>query len=171
MPTNTYTAIASVTLSATASEVVFSALPQTFRDLIVVSAIRTLATNTNGIGLNLHLNGDLTAGNYSYVSIEAGSNGIRSLSGADPYIARINSSQSSNTDLTTVTIQVMDYSQTNKHKTSISRSSGKDGVSDFALTAHASRWANTSAVTSLRLTSSNNDFPSGCTFNLFGVIA
>lgn len=164
-------AIANITLQSNSSEVVFSGIPNTYRDLIIVGAVRSVATNTNGIALNMTFNGDLTASNYAFVSMEGGTNGTRSLSGADAYIARINSSQSSNVDLTTVMIQIMDYTQTNKHKAAISRSSGKDGASDFGLTIHGYRWSNTNPITSVRLASGNGDFPAGVSFSLYGRIA
>jgi hypothetical protein len=119
--------------------------------------------------MKIQFNSDTTATNYSFVSMESGNNGVRSLSGADNYIARLNSSQSSNTDRGTIQISVLDYSATNKHKSGLSRTAGKDGAADFGNCAHAFRWANTNAITSLRLLSGNNDFASGATFSLYGV--
>ena len=158
MPTSTYTPIASVTLSASASEVVFSGLPQTYRDLILVVTGTATATMTFGV----QFNGD-TANNYTYVEMTGDGSSASSSSGSlsQALVGRFTTSQSVST------AQIMDYSATDKQKTVL----GRGGASNELVRASASRWANTAAVTSIRVVPLSNSFASGCTFNLFGVIA
>ena len=158
MPTTTYTPIASVTLSASASEVVFSGLPQSFRDLILVVTGTATATMTFGV----QFNGD-TANNYTYVEMTGDGSSASSSSGSlsQALVGRFTTSQSVST------AQIMDYSATDKQKTVL----GRGGASNELVRASASRWANTAAVTSIRVVPLSNSFASGTTFNLFGVIS
>jgi hypothetical protein len=60
--------------------------------------------------------------------------------------------------------QWMDYSATDKHKTSLGRANSITGEAGMT----ASRWKNTAAINSLTILAS---FASGNTFSLYGVIA
>jgi hypothetical protein len=73
----------------------------------------------------------------------------------------------STTVLMQMMMQIQDYSQTDKHKTSLIRTD----LSSLGTQAQANRWANTNAITSISLLASGSNFTSGSTFNLFGVIA
>ena len=63
----------------------------------------------------------------------------------------------------------MDYSATDKHKTFLTRIADKGGYGDYVVAA-ASRWANTSTVTSVTVFGTAN-FQIGNTFNLYGIAA
>jgi hypothetical protein len=66
---------------------------------------------------------------------------------------------------TNQTIQIMDYSATDKHKTILGR-----GNADGAYTiATANRWANTSAVTSVTLYAAGDAWASGTTVSIYGI--
>jgi len=159
--TNTYTPIASVTLSASTSEIVFSGLPQTFRDLILVSN----GNVTSSLTTRLRFNGD-AGSNYNYVSA-AGDNGGGTYSVAATNTGIIPLPDFADNGAFQHIYQIMDYSQTNKHKTVLVRA----GVSGTSPNMVAGRWANSAAVTSLSITASANAYTSGSTFTLFGVIA
>lgn len=168
MPTTTYTPIASVTLSASASEVVFSGLPQTFRDLILVVEASTTAS---GVTLDIRFNGD-TGSNYSAVEMGGRNNGTYSSAGTDVYFRVLGNTFGTLPFQTTM--QIMDYSQTDKQKTALIRSSSYDtSLSSYLVKAVAGRWGSTSAVTSISLASlfNSRSFAAGSTFNLYGVIA
>jgi hypothetical protein len=159
MPTNTYTPIASVTLSATASEVVFSGLPQTFRDLIVVAQFITGA-NAN---IRLRANGD-TASNYSTVRMYGGPGPDVGSDTLTTTYANIESGET-NTQQNSIIINAMDYSATDKHKTFLVR-----GNQNY-VSAYANRWASNTAINSLQIFPDTSSFSSGSTFTVFGVIA
>jgi hypothetical protein len=152
MPTPTYTLIDSVTLGSSASSVTFSSIDQTFGDLVLVFS---------GTGLNnsyyIEFNADATSSNYSYVRMVAFAS-PGSGSGAFPQVGSIDNVIGNNIS------QIMDYSATDKHKTTISRAN----FSDYTLGAYAMRWANTSAITSLKAYA-DNSFDSGCTLFLYGI--
>lgn len=77
-----------------------------------------------------------------------------------------------NTNLGQVaTINIMDYSATDKHKTTLIRN-GKQGGSNDGVEAIAGRWANTAAITSLEIfsiTGGGITFSAGSTFALYGI--
>jgi hypothetical protein len=163
MPTPTYTPLATVTLASATSTISFSSIPATYRDLIFVINIAATATVLNQVFIRF--NGD-SGSNYSY--LEAFGDG--SASGAG-----INGSTTFNMigyhggGGSVITIaQVMDYSATDKHKSSLVR----NDKSDQGTTMIGCRWANTDAVTSALIGKvAAGNFPVGTTINLYGVIA
>lgn len=168
MPTSTYTPIASVTLAAAASEVVLSGLPQIYRDLIlIVSGVNT----TNDITWSMRINGD-SAANYNYIlgrgfsTTGASANALSSQSSM--FIAGWTFGQGT-TNRTTLQLQFMDYSATDKHKVVLDRfqTQRNDGSNEVGML--AGRWANTSAITSISLFPNSSTFAANSTFNLFGV--
>jgi hypothetical protein len=171
MPTNTYTPIASVTLSASASEVVFSGLPQTFRDLIVVAQVRSNRAATDD-DLFAQFNSD-TGANYSYVRMvgrSAGASSASNINGTNQNdLGQIPAASSTSGQLANTIFQVMDYAETNKHKTTLTRTNAA-GSTDVT-GAHAGRWANTSAISTIRIYPRLGSFIADSTFTVFGVIA
>jgi hypothetical protein len=160
MPTPTYTALATVTLGSAASSVTFSSIPATYRDLILVFAGPVSSNDT----LGLRFNSD-TGNNYNSVSMNGNGSSATSSSWtsvSSGYFGALGTGQNN------AIIQVMDYSATDKHKTFVSRSNSQDNQ----LRAHATRWANTAAITSVIFTSFGGvNYQTGSTFSLYGVIA
>ena len=160
MPTSTYVALATETLSGTATNVTFSSIPATYRDLILVIDGTASASNTTVI---FRLNGD-TGSNYSYVWMYGtGSGSPVSNAGTDDGLAggALSNTQSS------ITMQLFDYSATDKHKSALIR---RDMPSSFVLQS-ASRWANTDAVTSITayVDSPGETLQIGTTLSLYGI--
>jgi len=158
MPTPTYTPLATVTLGTTASSVTFSSIPATYRDLIFI--LSGLGGSAN---ITLRYNGD-SGSNYSFVDMVGNGSSTSSSSGTGTFAyggAMTTSGQGNNI------VQIMDYSATDKHKTSLARTSY---ATNYAI-AYASRWANTSAITSVVVGASSGTFSSGHTLSLYGVIA
>lgn len=163
MPTNTYTALATITLGGTDSEVVFASIPATYRDLVLVVGNMT-ATSANTF--YVQLNGD-TASNYSWVTAwgpGSGSGGSASLTNNGALVGGY-TGVSTSTGQTTI-IQLMDYSATNKHKTFLSRHNNSAGEVSMS----AARWASNTAVNQVNLKIlPSGSFNSGSTFSLYGI--
>jgi len=168
MPTNTYTPLATITLTSTDSSIVFTSIPATYRDLVLVCQARgTITTFTN---VQMRFNSD-TGSNYSTVAMfGTGSGGGISYSETATNITAEQIARSNDTSgvFTPITIQIMDYSATDKHKTVLTRNSSTVSAAVAAL---ASRWASTSAITSITLYPYGGSFEIGSTFSLYGVIA
>lgn len=155
MPTPTYDLIASNVLGSSASSVTFSAIPATYRDLIVV--INAIAP---GGAILARYNSD-TGSNYNFVRMfadgsSAYSNAYTNQNSNDIGIGGANGNVS--------ILQIMDYSATDKHKSSLSRSNDPSYV-----WAHAHRWANTSAITAVQIYGST--FSTGSSFYLYGIVS
>lgn len=156
MPTPTYVALANVTFAVATSTVTFSNIPATYRDLVIIA--RGSITDDDRFGaIQLNNSGS------DYSTIWGASNsttGTRAGTGTDwmygtgQFVGEIN---------------ILDYAQ-NKHKTILSRA----GIQ--ALTyMNVARWANTQAVTSVRVWTSTtsfgaaSSFVAGTTISLYGV--
>jgi hypothetical protein len=158
MPTETYTALATVTLGSSASSVTFSSIPASYRDLVLVYN----GTGTSGQSLQPRFNND-TGGNYTTVRMYNSGGG--SSPASDNYApAEIGYNNTTNTGIA----NIMDYSATDKHKTYLTRWGNADGTS--YVQAYAARWANTAAITSIQITNSGGgNIAAGSTFNLYGI--
>ena len=158
MPTATYIALANVTLTGSDSNIVFSSIPATYRDLVVVCSFNVASGN-----IRARFNSD-TGNNYNMVRMYAG-NGFGpasdSFSSTHFEFGDVSSGQ------TTLLIDIMDYSATDKHKTTLS----KDASAGDRIFYHANRFASTSAVTSIDIFRSTGSFGSGDSFALYGIVS
>jgi hypothetical protein len=166
MPTNTYTPIATITLTSSDSEIVFSSIPATYRDLIVVCNFQNSGLASAS---RLRLNGD-TGSNYSSVWMVGNGSVTGSSSESAQTSARLfgASAGPSNTFSNVGIVQIMDYSATDKHKTVLDRFNS----ANTDVQASAIRWANNTAVTSVTIFDVlGQTYSAGSTFSLYGVIA
>jgi hypothetical protein len=157
MPTPTYTPLATVTLASATASVVFSSIPATYRDLILI----VNGTENANQYIAVRYNSD-TGSNYSYVRM---TDGPASASGTESF-GRLGVGDPTARFL--VITQIMDYSATDKHKTWLSRSN----IPANFVGAIAGRWANTGAITSVNvLTTTADTYAIGTTFSLYAVIS
>jgi hypothetical protein len=164
MPTPTYIPLANITLGSSASSVTFSSIPATYRDLVLVFDGTATAS---GSSLRLEANAD-TGTNYSL--IRAGGNGSSTFSSTATtnHVPLIWSNQELGTTRSNAIAQVMDYSATDKHKTFLVRENNHN-ASGPAVVMYAARWANTAAITQLRVFVAANNIASGTTLSLYGI--
>jgi hypothetical protein len=155
-----YTALANVTLGSSASTITFSSISGSYRDLILIGQ----GFSSTASGINIRYNGD-SGSNYNQIVMfgDGGSASSSSSSSQTSYqVGRFDSST-----LADFQANIMDYSATDKHKTTLHRYN-----SAAVLTAaRAGRWASTSAITSFVLSLDSGTFNSGSTFALYGVSA
>lgn len=160
MPTPTYDLIASSVLGSSAATVTFSSIPATYRDLVLV----VTATASANEQIYFRPNGATT--NLSSVSAEARSDGT-TFSATFNNIGGIFLYNNMGSTTSTQIIQIMDYAQTDKHKTLLLRlNNASNGTS-----MHAGRWASTSAITSLDVVISSGTFSSASSFYLYGIVS
>jgi hypothetical protein len=165
MPTSTYTPLATVTLGTATASVVFSSIPATYRDLILVADGVFL---TDGFAQNfwVRVNGSTSS---IYTSVRMSGNGSTTSSGTDSdtlfYLGGANNNQKFN-----IVLQAMDYSATDKHKTFLAR----QNAAAYQTYAGALRFGSTNAITSITFLTANAStikYDAGSTFSLYGVIA
>jgi hypothetical protein len=158
MPTATYIALANTTVSSTTNSVTFSSIPATYRDLVVV-------TNPIGDGyLSMQFNAD-TGNNYSYIAMFGSGSAAQSQTGT---IGRVPMTYPLTGSYENPTFfYIMDYSATDKHKTLLYRGNSAGA----GVWAGASRWANTNAITSVKVFLDNGNFSAGSTLALYGIVS
>ena len=173
-----YESITTVTVgSGGSSTITFSSIPSTYQHLQIRGIARSTNGSTNGINIYVRFNSD-TASNYSWhlldtyqgasaaVEAAAGTSTSYALAGVMP-----NSALLSNMFNATV-IDILDYANTNKFKTTRSLS-GYDfngattGYSYMGL--YSGNWRSTSAVTSITLLGAADNFAQYSKFGLFGI--
>jgi hypothetical protein len=154
------TPLATVTLQQASNEVVFSGIPATYRDLILVVA----GSSSGNIYSLIKFNSD-GGSNYSWVRA-VGTVTPSTASDSGTAVAMQTAYNTTNTSDFTFTANFMDYAQTDKHKTGLLRYSQGNNQAVML----ATRWANTAAVNTISISTANN-YTSGTTFSLYGRIA
>jgi hypothetical protein len=164
---STYSPIATYTVSGSSTNsVVFSSIPQTYTDLILICNSRS-ASASAGQRVYTFENSDFTTlRSETYLrgdgtsAISARSTG----STAQPqgYIA--SNADAANVFSTTI-IQWLNYSNATTYKTAISRSGSTSYVDAFVRL-----WPSTTAISSLYISNdANNNWVAGSTFTLYGI--
>lgn len=160
MAIQTYDPIASITLGAATASVTFSAIPQTYTDLVIVAFTDQTASSPSYV----QFNGD-TGTNYSSTNITGDGTSATSGRVSTSALGIALATTSANDQISIVNI--MNYSNTTTNKTCILRRN--DAVAQVSLV--TGLWRSTSAITSIRLFSNSSTFTSNSTFNLFGIKA
>lgn len=164
MPTPTYTPLANITLASNQSSVTFSSISGSYRDLVLVATGYTSGADS----LNIAFNGDTV--NTSYNGVFMTGTGSSTSSGVyanSRYIIN-NYGLWDATNIAGFTLNIMDYSATDKHKTFLSRANS----ASYGTDAFVSRWSSTAAITTIALTkSSAGTINAGSTFALFGIVS
>jgi hypothetical protein len=155
-----YVALANVTLASTANTVTFSSISGAYRDLRVIINGGLPSDNAS-----FTINSD-SSSTYHWNTLEADGSNIASAwngnnygSFANNYIVWYNSSN------IVVTMDIFDYSATDKHKTILTRGNNPAR----SVNAVVNRWPSTSAITSVRFNGNGSNFSIGTTFSLYGV--
>jgi hypothetical protein len=152
-----YIPLATVTLGGSDADIVFSNIPATFKDLVIV-----VIGSSNQVGSpSLQLNGD-AGSNYDNVRLY--DNGSSALS--QSFNATYASIGIMNTSSTVTIANIMDYAATDKHKTILARG----GTTGNTTRTEISRWANTAAVTSVKVCFDGSAlYSTGTVMSLYGV--
>lgn len=165
--TDAMVALYSTTLAAATSSVTIAGIPTTgYRDLRLVVSIKHTTGSRYTI---MRINGDAGT-NYPEIQMYANGSTASSGAGTGAAVALLNNFYESSTEFTIGTIDIFDYSQTNKHKSILVRSN----LASSAVNVMAARWASTAAINSLTFIATDggsNDFAIGSTFELFGIKA
>ena len=161
MPTPTYTPLANITLGSSAASVTFSSISQAYRDLVLVCN----GTFTGTAGFRLTLNGDTD--NSTITAVTMIGNGSAASSGTTSGLAgnAISNGVNGGTTDSMYQLHIFDYSVTDKHTSMLLR----HDRSDTGTLASASRWANTAAVTTVKVWPASGSWSAGSTFALYGI--
>ena len=147
-----------------ATEVIFSSIPQTYKHLQIRGSVRNAVTEGN---LNSQFNSD-TASNYAFHQLTGDGGSVASYPTAPTsYITHGNFSGVSDI-FTGVIIDIFDYADTNKNKTTKNFCSfDRNGQGSFYF--NSGHWRSTSAITTIRLFAGNNTMGHYSRFALYGI--
>lgn len=160
---NTYVAIATNTLGSAAASVTFSSISAAYTDLVLVCN----PTGTGTGDVSMYLNGD-TSALYSRTVIDGnGTTAVsaRTTGGTFIYLNYNGATTTANPNY--YAINVMNYANTTTFKTILSRQSNATN----AVAATVGLYRSTSAITSITVQMSANNFAIGSTFSLYGILA
>lgn len=148
------TALANVTLGASAATVTFSSINQNFKDLILVANVKN-ATSTTSFRIKMN-----SATSTNSVRMRG-----TSAAAASELFAGVGAvtQGTSNTYALPVISHIFDYTSS-KHKNILTRSTDENQTE-----ATVTRWADTAAVTSLVLSVETYNLAAGSSFALYGV--
>jgi len=167
MPSSTYVALGSVTISSAQNQVTFSNIPQTYTDLILVSNVGASAINPS---IYMRFNGDAQS-NYSFTNIYGNGTAAASTRASTQSKAVMAWYVSPDTTMAMVNVtQIMNYSSNTVYKTTMSRANRGSASNSQGTEASISLWRNTAAINSITLLPEQN-FSIGSTFNLYGISA
>jgi hypothetical protein len=168
----TYEPINTTTLSSSATDFTFSAIPSTYTDLILVTSVfGSRAANVDSLAIRF--NGD-TASNYSYTYLigESSAGTISSRASNQTNIWVGNFTSNSVTQPSVIIVQIQNYSNTATNKTILSRQNAIAGGTYSIAGANVGLWRSTSAINSVTIRSeTGSNFSSGSTFTLYGIKA
>lgn len=160
-PDSGYDALATVTLSSTASTVTFSGIPTGYKHL----QIRYSLTAAAPADTTIRFNGD-TGSNYSSHLLRGSGTAAQAFSYTSQSAAYVQFNIGYNTSV--AVIDVLDYGNSNKNKT-IRSLAGFDNNGNGNIDLWSGAWYNTNAITSLVLTAVTTTFSVNSTFALYGV--
>lgn len=168
-PEGAYDALATVTLSATASSISFVGIPSGYKHL----QFRIMARRTTGINalVALQFNGD-TASNYWWHLLE-GDGSTATASAASAATTRIqtfwiNPGTNLAGQFGAGVIDILDYANTNKYKTARALGGG-DANGTGKVNLASGVWNNTSAITSVNVYFVGDSVTADSSFALYGV--
>jgi hypothetical protein len=162
--------IAYTTVSGSSNTISFTSIPQGYQDLYAVVYARSTYANTTDI-LYITLNND-SGTNYSYTRLEG--DGASATSARETSIAywrqdySIPAATATSNIFGSNAINILNYANTSTYKSALWRSaSDRNGAGLVIFSAHLYR--STSAINRMDFTTTNGNFTTGSTVELFGV--
>lgn len=161
-PSGAYDALASVTLSASASSITFAGIPSGYKHL----QIRAMAMNPTGWDrFQITYNGTSVSSTYNDHLIQGTGAAVNAYSESSS--AKVGGSNPTNPGVSI--IDILDYANTNKYKT-IRGLYGFDANGSGQVQFASVLWQSTSAITQINITSeSSYNFNTYSQFALYGV--
>lgn len=168
---NTYTLIASNTLTGTTATVTFSSIPQTYTDLVLRISARTGRTDPDIILLTFNSDSPSSGTTYSDTQLYASSTSPasgRNSNAPTVYGARIDGANETVNTFSSTEFYIPNYTVSANKPFSSTSVYENNSTTVFGLFANANLWRNTAAVTQINM-SAVSSFVAGSSFFLYGV--
>lgn len=161
------TPLATTTLASASATVTFSSISGAYRDLRLVTTTRHASQGQPYNQLRFRFNGDSGA-NYNFVSMKGTGSTTESSSATNQVeLALFFDAPNTSSSFSPIITDIMDYSATDKHKTSLIRLND----AEVSVQAIAGRWASTSAINSITVYAPTDNWVAGSTFSLYGIVS
>lgn len=174
--TNSYESISTYSLATTTSTITFSSIPTTYKHLQIRLMARTNGSGVDRGSMALKFNADTTAANYSYHYLGGdGSSafaGAGASSGTNNYIGGISAytgASSSASIFGVGIIDILDYADTNKHKTIRTLAGQDQNNTSGRISLNSGRYGSSSAITTIELIPEYGSFVQYSSFALYGI--
>jgi hypothetical protein len=162
--------ISSQVLTSTAATVTFSAIPGTFKDLVLRISARTNNADVNKT-IRVNLNSD-TAGNYSATELRT-NNGTTVFSARDTGVTYlnqylVNGATSTSNTFGSLELYLPSYTANQKKPIGVFFVR-EDNATAADIYSTANLWQGTAAVSSIAISATTDNFVSGSSFYLYGL--
>jgi hypothetical protein len=166
MATNTYTVIDTKTIGTATSSVTFTAIPQTYTDLVIVA---NFSSSTAGYS-TMTFNG-ITGTSYSRTRL-LGGGGSATSDRANNEAGIVNLAYNIAGNPLTTIVDIFDYTNTTTYKTVFARDAAQsDNVALHSGMYRGSTGSSFDAITSVTFTKGSGNYAVGSTFSLYGILA
>jgi hypothetical protein len=168
-----YVAIAKNIFTTSAASVTFSSIPATYTDLYMLISARATGTGGAMIGtLRLELNSDNGA-NYSYIELNGNGSTCQTAVGTtSSFMLRATADGQAASIFCNDELYIPNYAISGVYKQASATSavdSNSVTAGDTRLSAGATLWNNTAAITSVKLVANSGSIDTGSSFYLYGI--
>lgn len=164
---NTYTLIASNTLSTTTASVTFSSIPATYTDLVILSSTRDGTNADNNSEFKVKFNGSATSYSNKYLQGSGSAASSGTYGTTYLYTGETDSNTATASTFGSSTIYIPNYTSANNKSVSSDLVSEENTSVSYA-TLTAGLWSNAAAITSIEFTC-NGSFAQYSNFYLYGI--
>lgn len=159
---NSYESIATANGTGASNTITFSSIPSTYKHLQLRGVLLGTASDTVSIAYN----SDTTATNYYYHRLQGTGSTVNAAAGN---IRRLFDTNGSGSSYLGFVVDILDYANTNKYKTTRSLS-GYDANGSGLIDFESNLWSNTAAINTLSLNlTAGVYFTTASSFALYGI--
>jgi hypothetical protein len=167
---NSYESIATANGTGSSATISFSAIPATYKHLQIRFITRSTRAATSS-NIFIGFNSDTTTGNYYGHMLEgngSAASAAAKIGTSTSFMSATSAASNTSGIFSGGVIDVLDYANTNKYKTSRGLT-GYDANGSGLLYLASGLWMSTSAVTSIEITDPLGNFATGSSFALYGI--
>jgi hypothetical protein len=168
---NSFFSIATTTLTTTTASIEFTSIPQTYTHLQIRGITRTDRSAAAQDAFKMRFNSDTTETNYYNHYISGDGSSASSFANNNSLIGITSSTNATSQIQGIIVIDILDYANTNKYKTSRTLTgTDQNGSGQLWLASHL--WKSTNAITSISFVPNlGTNFVQYSSFALYGVKA
>ena len=167
---NSYESIATANASGSSNTISFTAIPATYKHLQIRFITRSTRSATSS-NIFIGFNSDTTTGNYYGHMLEGNGSAVSAaakIGTSTSFMSATSAASNTSGIFSGGVIDILDYANTNKYKTSRGVS-GYDANGSGLLYLASGLWMNTAAITSIEITDALGNFATNSTFALYGI--